>query len=109
MSAPDPAASDDRPASNPIRDLDEIRQTLRAGGLQIDEVDRHELFGLYCRPTERYVVSLLFTYGDEDDQVQTSADAARAALDFIAEGCKIAVYDRHSTETHVFDPGQLQP
>lgn len=70
----------------------------------------HETASIYVDPAERYVVSLIVGYG-EDDEVGGPRDAAYHAVDLTrdqgCDGTRIFVFDRHTGQMHSFEQGDI--
>src|SRR5206468_3114278 len=68
-----------------------------------------EVASIYVDPQDRFVTS--FVEGrsdDEDDEVHTPLDAARAAVGYLSEyGGRVFVYDRRAAEIHTFEGTDL--
>jgi hypothetical protein len=71
----------------------------------------HETASIYVEPEERYVVSLIVGYSDED--CASSEEAARAALELVTEigagGTRWFVYDRKADGMLSFEQKQFDP
>jgi hypothetical protein len=71
---------------------------------QSREFRSHELSSIYVEPEDRYVVSLIVSYGGEFDQVDSPERAAAAALDLTRDGksggTHWRVYDRQTKTMH---------
>jgi hypothetical protein len=64
---------------------------------QLDGARASEVGSIYCEPSDRFVVSLITTYGNPADGIATPEEAAGAALDLTRDDGSAG------TNWHVFD------